>query len=280
MKTFRQFVEALSSHGGFMMPPGGESNFPKHDFSEKDIKYITGMYKRPLVISSSGKLRGGIIAVLDKVLSRVEDFNFHIYLGDFSSYLSAEKFFFDKNKIPKDDIVFIKKGSSGDLLTPWMILHTMAHAAFQSEQYGKVSEELIYSRLKRMFVSLSGNNNNWNDLDEMIKNPDDEILSNLFNFASARSSLTSWSIGKVAKSRLLDAQELVYEIFVSYLYGGGKLKRPTGEKLGKLTKLISEKYDNDYDKNYISRLVDSVFSGIEEIINKVLESYRGKVISD
>jgi hypothetical protein len=73
---------------------------------------------------------------------------------------------------------------------------------------------------------------------------------------------------------------LVYEIFVSYLYGGGKLKRPTGEKLGKLTKLISEKYDNDYDKNYISRLVDSVFSSIEEIINKVLESCRGKVIAD
>ena len=275
MKTFRQFVEALSGHGGFMMP-AGEENFFKHGFSEKDIKYITGMYKRPLVISSSGKLRGGIIAVLDEVLSRVEDFNFHIYLGDFSSYLSAEEFFFDK-KIPKDHIVFIKRGSSGDLLTPWMILHTMAHAAFQSGN--KDSEELIYLRLKRMFVSLSANNH-WNDLDEMIENPNDEILSNLFNFASARSSSTSWSTGKVAKSRLISGQELVYEIFVSYLYGGGKLKRPTGEKLGKLTKLISEKYDNDYDKNYISRLVDSVFSGIEEIINKVLKSCRGKVIAD
>ena len=275
MKTFRQFVEALSNHGGFTMP-AGEENFFKHGFSEKDIKYITGMYKRPLVISSSGKLRGGIIAVLDEVLSRVEDFNFHIYLGDFSSYLSAEEFFFDK-KIPKDHIVFIKKGSSGDLLTPWMILHTMAHAAFQSGN--KDSEELIYLRLKRMFVSLSANNH-WNDLDEMIENPNDEILSNLFNFASARSSSTSWSTGKVAKSRLISGQELVYEIFVSYLYGGGKLKRPAGEKLSKLTKLISQKYDNDYDESYISRLVDSVFSGIEEIINKVLKSCRGKVIAD
>ena len=275
MKTFRQFVEALSGHGGFMMP-AGEENFFKHGFSEKDIKYITGMYKRPLVISSSGKLRGGIIAVLDEVLSRVEDFNFHIYLGDFSSYLSAEEFFFDK-KIPKDHIVFIKRGSSGDLLTPWMILHTMAHAAFQSGN--KDSEELIYLRLKRMFVSLSANNH-WNDLDEMIENPNDEILSNLFNFASARSSSTFWGTGKVAKSRLLNAQELVYEIFVSYLYGGGKLKRPAGEKLSKLTKLISQKYDNDYDESYISRLVDSVFSGIEKIINEVLKSCRGKVIAD
>ena len=255
----------------------GEENFFKHGFSEKDIKYITGMYKRPLVISSSGKLRGGIIAVLDEVLSRVEDFNFHIYLGDFSSYLSAEEFFFDKDKIPKDHIVFIKKGSSGDLLTPWMILHTMAHAAFQSGN--KDSEELIYLRLKRMFVSLSANNH-WNDLDEMIENPNDEILSNLFNFASARSSSTSWSTGKVAKSRLISGQELVYEIFVSYLYGGGKLKRPAGEKLSKLTKLISQKYDNDYDESYISRLVDSVFSGIEKIINEVLKSCRGKVIAD
>lgn len=274
MKTFRQFVEALSNHGGFTMP-AGEENFFKHGFSEKDIKYITGMYKRPLVISSSGKLRGGIIAVLDEVLSRVEDFNFHIYFGEFSSYLSAEEFFFDK--IPKDHIVFIKKGSSGDLLTPWMILHTMAHAAFQSGN--KDSEELIYLRLKRMFVSLSGDNN-WHDLDEMIKNPDDEILSNLFNFASARSSSTSWSTGKVAKSRLISGQELVYEIFVSYLYGGGKLKRPAGEKLSKLTKLISQKYDNDYDESYISRLVDSVFSGIEKIIKEVLKSCRGKVIAD
>ena len=276
MKTFRQFVEALSNHGGFTMP-AGEENFFKHGFSEKDIKYITGMYKRPLVISSSGKLRGGIIAVLDEVLSRVEDFNFHIYLGDFSSYLSAEEFFFDKDKIPKAHIVFIKKGSSGDLLTPWMILHTMAHAAFQSGN--KDSEELIYLRLKRMFVSLSANNH-WNDLDEMIENPNDEILSNLFNFASARSSSTSWSTGKVAKSRLISGQELVYEIFVSYLYGGGKLKRPAGEKLSKLTKLISQKYDNDYDESYISRLVDSVFSGIEKIINEVLKSCRGKVIAD
>lgn len=276
MKTFRQFVEALSSHGGFMMP-AGEENFLKHGFSEKDIKYITGMYKRPLVISSSGKLRGGIIAVLDKVLSRVEDFKINIFFGEFSSNSTVEQFFFNKYKIPKDHIVFLKKGSSGDLLTPWMILHTMAHAAFQSGN--KDSEELIYLRLKRMFVSLSGNNN-WNDLDEMIENPNDEILSNLFNFASARSSLTSWSTGKVAKSRLISGQELVYEIFVSYLYGGGKLKRPAGEKLSTLTNLISQKYDNDYDENYISRLVDSVFSGIEEIINEVLESCRGKVIAD
>jgi hypothetical protein len=259
------------------MMPAGEENFLKHGFSEKDIKYITGMYKRPLVISSSGKLRGGIIAVLDKVLSRVEDFKINIFFGEFSSNSTVEQFFFNKYKIPKDHIVFLKKGSSGDLLTPWMILHTMAHAAFQSGN--KDSEELIYLRLKRMFVSLSGNNN-WNDLDEMIENPNDEILSNLFNFASARSSLTSWSTGKVAKSRLISGQELVYEIFVSYLYGGGKLKRPTGEKLSKLTKLISQKYDNDYDENYISRLVDSVFSGIEEIINEVLESCRGKVIAD
>jgi len=279
MKTFRQFVEALSSHGGFTMPHGEEreANFIKHGFSEKDIKYVTGMYKKPIDISSKGKLRGGIISVLDTVLSRVKGFDFHIYFGEFYSNSTVEQFFFDKNKIPKDDIVFIKNASSGDLLTPWMILHTMAHAAFQSGN--KDSEELIYLRLKKMFVSLSASNN-WNDLDEMIENPNDEILSNLFNFASARSSLTSWSTGKVAKSRLISGQELVYEIFVSYLYGGGKLKRPVGEKLSKLTNLISQKYDNDYDENYISRLVDSVFSGIEEIINEVLESCRGKVIAD
>lgn len=285
MKTFYQFLEALSSHGGFTMPHGDRGNkIEVKGLGKKDVQYITGMYKKPVTVSDSGRLRGGIIAVLDTVLSRVKDFNFHIYFGKYIAYdLNSDEYFFGKNNIPKEDIVFIKSKSQGELLTPWIILHNMAHAVFQ---HGNLdSLDAIKLIIKKLIVDLSTRSDYdkkslvWFELDKLIADPN-EILSSLFNFASTRSSVKRYKNDKVAVSRVLDQAELVYEIFVSYLYGGGKLKRPVGDKLNKLTVLINQEYDVGYTENYIYELIDAAFAKIEKKIKKSLDYCRGKIIED
>jgi hypothetical protein len=270
MKTFYQFLEALSSHGGFTMPHGDDF---KPTLNKKDTEYISGMYKRPLVISSRGKLRGGIIAVLDTVLSRVKDFNFHIYIGDYvRTDMNIQKYFFDKNNIPKEDIVFLKSKSQGDLLTPWMILHNMAHAVF--EMGNGSSKDAIDRIIYKLVRSLTfGETTFALDILRLKLDPKlsplkpNEILSLLFNFASVKSNVQS-------------EDELIYEIFVSYLYGGGKLKRPVGDKLNKLTIFCNQKSSVKHTENYVSELVDDAFTKIEEEIRKSLDYCRGKVIED
>jgi len=266
MKSFYQFLEALSSHGGFTMPHGDDF---KPTLNKKDTEYISGMYKRPLVISSRGKLRGGIIAVLDTVLSRVKDFNFHIYIGDYvRTDMNIQKYFFDK--IPEEDIVFLKSKSQGDLLTPWMILHNMAHAVF--EMGNGDSKDAINRIIYKLVRSLTFGETPFT-LDMLRLNPKlspyrpNEILSLLFNFASVKSSVQG-------------EDELIYEIFVSYLYGGGKLKRPVGDKLNKLTIFCNQKSSVKHTENYVSELVEDAFTKIEEEIKTSLEYCRGKVIED
>lgn len=273
MKTFYQFLEALSSHGGFTMPHGGVF---KPTLNKKDTEYISGMYKRPLVISSRGKLRGGIIAVLEAVLARVKNFNFHIYFGDIDS--NYPEYFFEKNKIPRKDIVFVKNSSQGDLLTPWMILHNMGHAVFEMFEFetgddssvNEISDTVnnLINNLtfdgKTPFINVYTNNG-----DDLSFKPK-EILSLLFNFASVKST--------VEDKAVQDQEELAYEIFVYYLYGGGKLKRPDFKKL---TKFCNQKlYLIKHTENYVEKLVNIAFYKIENQIRKVLELCRGKVIED
>lgn len=271
MKSFYQFLEALSSHGGFTMPHGDEF---KPTLNKKDTEYISGMYKRPLVISSRSKLRGGVIAVLDTVLTRVKDFNFHIYFGEYNrDDIDIQKYFFDK--IPKEDIVFLKKSSQGDLLTPWMILHNMGHAVF--EMGNSSSKDTIKMAVFNLVKHLTFDGIPFTTVDK--KNDDDvllsvefkpnEILPLLFNFASAKST--------VENKTVQDADELVYEIFVSYLYGGGKLKRPDFKKL---TKFCNENSPINHTENIVEKTVNIAFTKIEKEIKKSLEYCRGKVIED
>lgn len=276
--NFKMWLEALSSHGGFTMPHGGVF---KPTLNKKDTEYISGMYKRPLVISSRGKLRGGIIAVLEAVLARVKDFNFHIYFGDYTgidvkyvNLMDIKKYFFDK--IPKEDIVFLKKSSQGDLLTPWMILHNMGHAVF--EMGNSSSKDAIYKTIFNLVNSLTfngkpfttgipivdENNDDEAQVDDSVKFKPHKILPLLFNFASA-------------KSTVQDTDELVYEVFVSYLYGGGKLKRPDFKKL---TTFCNQTVPVKYTENYVYDLVENAFTTIEKEIKKSLEYCRGKVIED
>lgn len=270
--NFKMWLEALSSHGGFTMPHGDEF---KPTLNKKDTEYISGMYKRPLVISSRGKLRGGVIAVLDTVLARVKDFNFHIYFGDYTgidvkyvNLMDIKKYFFDK--IPKEDIVFLKKSSQGDLLTPWMILHNMGHAVF--EMGNSSSKDAIHKTIFNLVNSLTFNGKPFTTVDEKnddevllsVKFKPNEILPLLFNFASA-------------KSTVQDIDELVYEVFVSYLYGGGKLKRPDFKKL---TTFCNQTVPIKYTENIVEKTVNIAFTAIEKEIKKSLEYCRGKVIED
>lgn len=280
MKTFYQFLEALSSHGGFTMPHGDEF---KPSLNEKDTKYISGMYKRPLVISSRSKLRGGIISVLDTVLSRVKGFNFHIYFGEYNrDDIDIQKYFFDK--IPKEDIVFLKKSSQGDLLTPWMILHNMGHAVF--EMGNSSSKDTIKMAVFNLVTHLTFGKTPFTTVNKFYDNNEfpsvefkpNKILPLLFNFASAKST--------VENKTVQDDDELVYEIFVSYLYGGGKLKRPDFKKL---TKFCNENSPINHNKNIspinhteniVEKKVNNAFITIEKEIKKSLEYCRGKVIED
>jgi hypothetical protein len=195
--------------------------------------------------------------------------------------MNINRYFFDVKKIPKEDIVFLKKSSQGELLTAWMILHNMGHAVFRTGN--KSSEDAIRMAVFILVKNLTFNetpfttvttvdkmdNVDDEDLSLSISFKPNEILPLLFNFASAKST--------VENKTVQDADELAYEIFVSYLYGGGKLKRPDFKKL---TKFCNENSPINHTENIVEKTVNIAFTKIEKEIKKSLEYCRGKVIED
>lgn len=143
MKTFKQYIEGLSSHGGFPFTARtGNPDAWKYGDSmvlgmdqEKQQKDLINLYRNS-------------ISKMEERLIKLPKHNFHIYygapnnellkgisVGGLSRDLDTEqqqkdalnKLFFVDMGIPKTDIVFLKAQHTGDPLTAWMTFHTLAH---------------------------------------------------------------------------------------------------------------------------------------------------------
>ena len=143
MHGFKQFIEVLSSHGGFPFTAktGSGDAWAYGDWARSSVskfkqqKDLINLYR-----NSIGKL--------EEKLIKFPNHNFHIYYGAPNNELlksistdgfsrnsetnekqkdALDKLFFVDMGIPKTDIVFLKAQHTGDPMTAWMTFHTLAH---------------------------------------------------------------------------------------------------------------------------------------------------------
>ena len=121
MKTFFQFLEALTGVSGLpvdkiigtTMDKFLSNNPRKNHFNTRDLNIFETPSKFKAVINK-----------VEKLLSKVHFVDIHLFIGDPTP---SEMINMQKNINP-NEIIFVKHKSTGDILTPWMLLHTLAHA--------------------------------------------------------------------------------------------------------------------------------------------------------
>jgi hypothetical protein len=329
MLNFYQLYEVLSSHGGIHFSPKPNSeeesirnHLPRENlddnkeiasknvrfeslyFTPSDEKYISKMY--------AANNTKGIINGLDKMLSKVDDYDFHIFMGKpffYGKYKDGKpyrqemvhssdlkKYFFETIKIPKDDIVFNKQSSSGDILTPWMILHSMAHAIFLSklntikfllynffDKITKVSDDdPNIADSEKSIMGFSIHQQSWGqaNLNHIINLPEpntkSEILPLLFNFKSVRTiNPLNVEIDKVKMGRVSDVDELVHELFVYYLINGLEIPMPSQQNINKILS-----YTMHTDVEHLTFDIKTLFDNIKYDFKQRLKQCKGQVFTD
>lgn len=298
LDSFKSFFygEVLASHGGYWLqkdqPSAGKTATGKQlkwafpDYSNassagSDLEAEVAARKTHKKLTQNYKF---VIDKLDQKLAKLGDYNFHIYfglpenikslLGDYeviSGLLDDYFFGRDGMNIPRNDIVFIKSGPSGDPLTPWMVLHTIGHALTS----GKEGSALKHSMHETM-----------NMLEGYYKNVSYHTNLKtrcLYNFRSARipdGKKIGKSFGGVESS-----DELKHELIAAYLWYGGKIKRPSEECMEILADkmYLDGKIAGNSEEFYMQKtkeMVDIFYNRIEQSIKEALDKARGTVLLD
>jgi hypothetical protein len=318
MIGFKQFIEALSSHGGFAMTKW-DNKINAKDYEDSNQKKSKNGYKAmkemPWVMGrdrEKGEVLGAsddyatdllkktykkTIAKLDERLIKLKDFNIHLYfglpkqigafagdiLGSFDLHKLQElldRYFFSPQgmNIPKSDIVFVKTGPSGDVLTPWMILHTVGHALFAKagETEREEFEDYIGSFVDENFHANMG------QIVGFLESPPGiypGIINCLFNFRSAR--IASPVANDSGLGPVESINELLYELVASYLWHGGKIARPNDACIKKLYEISKMNKDNTFtSEDDVKKKVDDFYNHLDDFITQLLNQYRGEVLVD
>jgi hypothetical protein len=207
------------------------------------------------------------VRTLERVLSKT-GFMFNILMvemvGGFDSngkdnYLRQLEYFMADENIPRmGHITFAKTGSSGDLMTPWMILHTLGHALIKTKTQ---AIQQIASLLESLFIlPVQGS---------MMRVPH---LSSFFRFKSAvvahshlpeKDRATPGPKIKNKFEMLSTYEELVHELVAEYLWHGGKIRLNL----------------QDMQPQQAQKAAAAVME-IEGIIKGLLQASVGEVITD
>jgi len=155
----------------------------------------------------------------------------------------------------ENHITFVKNSSSGDLLTPWMILHNIGHAVTSKlgiQRIGDQVEDCL--RKTGLFGKALKKTPVYEDEDE----DEDEDYSNTTQFIDSLYSMIIFK--KIFKFRssqneknLLDFDEFIHELFAEYLWNGKIRTNPEYVEVGRC---------------------------LESIIRSCLDSCVGKIIYD
>ena len=225
---------------------------------------------------------------LKSFLKGLDFVDIHMYFGMLPIYdwddtpetktEKTNKYFFDGEtfhgnnlgvKIPKSDIVFVKESTFADSLTPWMMLHTFAHAVFDSVEKGT----FIHAEYpKKIRPELMKAVNSSLGIMRYLKNKlSSEELYMFFPMGSLR-KLIDKQKGKKVQSRFdLIEDELYREMFVYYLTKGGKIPTPSGYR--EMFK-SNKRMDNEIDEILLK------VQSLSDQLRNVLEACRGDVVID
>ena len=279
MKTFFQFLEALT----------GVSGIPVDKINQNEINRFHGFNKQDANIFETPSRFKAVINKVEKLLSKVDFADIHLFIG-YPTIKEKENM---KKNINPNEIIFVKHQSTGDILTPWMLLHTLAHAIMdQQDNHGKLSialDECLRNMhlIDRFFIKLSNITNfaqtPWRD--EKRKTEErkkyqrfHDIAMLLFPWKSMRSFSAEFmhptfdpktKRGNTRESgfQLLTRVEFYYDLYVYWLVKGGKIPiNPEIQKFLPPDKTLSD----------LATELQKVSNTMMEITNSV----KGKIIED
>jgi hypothetical protein len=252
-----------------------------HTFNPEKSGYFSGNDQKIV-----GQMFPKIKSKLKSFLQKLDFVTIHMYFGnppvmafgDSGEQLvkKLRQYFFDGEtfygnnlgvKIPKSDIVFVKQGTFADALSPWMILHTFAHAVidpvvegtFINVEFGNFQRPELEKAVWEAFAA------------DRKLNLRESMLYIFFPMGSLRKLIKMSKGEKVQKGFELNDNELFREMFVYYLTKGGKIPIPSDykEKLAGYGKSESE----------ISEILVNI-EKLSDAFKNILEACRGDVLTD
>jgi hypothetical protein len=255
-----------------------------HTFNPEKSGYFSGNDQKIV-----GQMFPKIKSKLKSFLKKLDFVTIHMYFGippvmafgdsgeqfvkKLRQYFFDGETFYGNNlgiKIPKSDIVFVKQGTFADSLSPWMILHTFAHAAIDSVIDGTFIN-VDFGNFQRPALEKAV----WSAIavNRKLKNlgVGESLLYIFFPMGSLRKSIKMNKGEKVQKGFELNDNELFREMFVYYLTKGGKIPIPSDykEKLAGYGKSESE----------VSEILASI-QELSDAFKNILEACRGDVLTD
>lgn len=235
MKTFAQYLKEMalrSYRTDFLDPPnkGEEGFYTRHDGkkdsgsqvyrSDKGVEHAISSYfsrRDRTVISHPRTTRS-----LEQRLSR-SGYEFNIlFLEDRraltgSDYTDQVEEFMERNGIAREGhITFVKNGTSGHVMTPWMILHTLGHAVSDhcdGLSAGMAAKSRIASAARNVMGIVS---------DSPCGGPNPvsarcrEAFGRVFAFKSAAR--------EDSYSAAMNQNELVHELMAEFLWNGDRIR--------------------------------------------------------
>ena len=159
--------------------------------------------------------------ILEQKLSNSEyNFNILFYemrVTDRQSYesqvLRSADLYINRNNLDIDNTIsFVKNGSSGDSLTPWMILHCIGHAVFDfaSKKDRRLDPHDSINLILKKFLMINSSGEDTENRKAYHSDTEDllSVASEAFAFSSIR------------QKKIDDESELLYELMAEYLWNG------------------------------------------------------------
>lgn len=272
MKTFHQYLREMSlrsmrtdlhhvpkDNEGFYEKPDGTRDTGNQVYrnSNKTQPQVSGYFSRKdrSVITHPRTMK-----TLEQRLARSgHDFNI-LFIEDTRAYSGSDydqqvEDFMESNGIQREGhITFVKNGTSGHVLTPWMILHTLGHA---------VTEHAGGERSGRAVGAKSRIQDRAVDIMSLVSETDCRSLGNRSPgcLEALRKVFAFKSVARTDNHSTADNNsELVHELVAEFLWNGDRIR-------------IKPPYDEDPE-------VPALVRDIEAEVRTLLDNCVGKVIYD
>lgn len=187
------------------------------------------------------------------------------------------------NLNPTRTIIYIKYKSSGDVVTPWMLMHTLSHAIHEKipQYYPKMLSE--FQDLIRKFFQKAEGGVRIPDLNLFRSTLVMDFLKGIFQFRSATRNVSRYTTYRPPFSAATSPEELFLDMLPEYLWHKGRIRRPSNESLFELieknVELTSDRVAKELTET-LSELVDDYMFWLQMHIEKTLKSLIGHILLD